>query len=41
MDTRTSRPATDEDLAEGRYFKDYEEFIATNGEPNYRGKNAA
>jgi hypothetical protein len=41
MDNRTMKPATEEELREGRYFANYDEFVAANGEPTSRGKVAA
>jgi hypothetical protein len=38
LENRSSHVATEEEMAQGRFFKDYDEYVATNGEPNVRQK---
>jgi hypothetical protein len=41
METRTSRLATEEQVAQGRYFKNYNEYVAVNGVPERNKREAA
>jgi hypothetical protein len=39
LENRSSHKASEDEIANGRFFKDYDEYVATNGEPVVRQKN--